>query len=92
MVKKLKWSDFEKAYLGKIENVDGSTSFAFDSDICNEITKEVAFGNKDKLIQLSDLQKYADYFDDFYADNPTIDGYGVTIVERDTSSFLAAVA
>lgn len=92
MPKKLKWSDFEKAYLGKIENADGSTSFAFDSDICTQITSEIAFGNKNLFIQMSELSKVIDYFDDFYADNPTIDGYGVTIVERDTPKFLAAVA
>jgi len=92
MVNKLKWADFEKAYLGTIQNVDGSASFAFDSDLCTQITKEVAFQNNDKLIQISDLQKYADHFDDFYANNPTINGYGVTIIERDTPSFLAAVA
>ena len=44
------------------------------------------------LVQISDLQKYADHFDDFLSDNPTIDGFDVTIVERDTTSFLAAVA
>jgi len=92
MTKKLKWADFEKAYLGRIEHDDGSVSFAFDSDLCTQITKEVAFQNNDKLVQISDLQKYADHFDDFYADNPTINGFGVTIIERDTPSFLAAVA
>ena len=92
MIKKLKWSDFEKAYLGRIERIDGSTSFAFDSDLCTQVSKEVAFGNTEKLVQISDLQKYADHFDDFLSDNQTIDGFDVTIVERDTTSFLAAVA
>lgn len=92
MVKKLKWSDFEKAYLGTIQRPDGSASFAFDSDLCTQITKEVAFQNNDKLIQISDLQRYADHFDDFLAGNPTINGFDVTIIERDTPSFLEAVA
>ena len=92
MINKLKWSDFEKAYLGRIERIDGSASFAFDSDLCTQVSKEVAFGNTEKVVQISDLQKYADHFDDFLSDNSTIDGFDVTIVERDTTSFLAAVA
>ena len=92
MTKKLKWADFEKAYIGTIQRPDGSASFAFDSDLCTQITKEVAFQNDDKLVQISDLQRYADHFDDFLADNPTVNGFDVTIIERDTPSFLAAVA